>query len=67
MNEQPSEGLATPKEVGDYLGLSEGALAQMRFNHCGPTFIKLGRRSVRYDWRDIFDWVDKSRIFPMHD
>ncbi len=58
---QIREGLATPKEVGDYLGLSEGALAQQRYQGTGPAFVKLGRRSVRYDWRDVFDWVDSNR------
>lgn len=55
------EGYATPKEVADFLGTSEGALAQWRYRGIGPAFIKLSPRSVRYDWADVQQYVENRR------
>lgn len=54
--EPPAEPLATPAEVAAYLGRSVQALAQLRFNGTGPTYVKTGRL-IRYRWADVAAWV----------
>ncbi|MFC3373085.1 helix-turn-helix transcriptional regulator [Glutamicibacter protophormiae] len=54
------EVLHTPAALGDRLGLSVGALAQMRYRGNGPRFIKLGGRQVRYRESDIQAWLDQQ-------
>lgn len=53
--EQP---LATSQEVADFLGISANALAKMRMEDGdGPEFIRLGTRTIRYDWAAVHKWV----------
>lgn len=40
--------LLTPAEAGAQVGLSAGALAQLRYTGGGPRFIKLTAKAVRY-------------------
>lgn len=51
------EKLATPTEVAEYLGMTTGALAQMRYRGTGPAFVKASARKVLYRWTDIQDWL----------
>lgn len=55
-----AEALHTPAALGERLGLSTGALAQMRYRGNGPRFIKLGGRQVRYRESDIQAWLDRQ-------
>ena len=49
--------LLTPDEAGAQLGLSTGALAQLRYTGGGPCFIKLTAKAVRYRQCDLDAWV----------
>ncbi|MFI6068224.1 helix-turn-helix transcriptional regulator [Micromonospora sp. NPDC051227] len=49
--------LATPGEVGVYLGVPEKTLTQWRYLRKGPRFTKVGRH-VRYRWNDVEAWLD---------
>lgn len=49
----------TTSQVGELLGLSTGALAQMRFKGTGPLYVKLGGRSVRYRQDDVEQWIEE--------
>lgn len=52
--------LHTPAALGERLGLSVGALAQMRYRGNGPKFIKLGGRQIRYSEADVQTWLDQQ-------
>lgn len=47
----------TPVQTGQQLGLTTGALAQMRYLGTGPKFLKFSARAVRYRQHDIDEWV----------
>jgi len=57
--------LATPREVANYLRMSEMALAQMRFRKTGPPFYRVGDRRVMYRWSEVYDWVQSGLNAPM--
>lgn len=59
MSAPPVTGLATAKEVAEFLRTSENQLSRLRYEGHGPRFIKLGR-SVRYRWADVQAWIDAS-------
>jgi excisionase family DNA binding protein len=46
-------GLFTPKQAAEFLGVPEGTLAQWRSQRRGPAFIKLEGRLVRYRVSDL--------------
>ncbi|WP_367645984.1 helix-turn-helix transcriptional regulator [Paenarthrobacter ureafaciens] len=52
--------LHKPAQVAEYLGTSEGALAQLRYRGLGPRFIKLGSKAVRYRDSDLKRWLDEQ-------
>ena len=54
-----SRPLATPDEVGQFLGLSVRTLAQWRTHGKGPTYCRVGRH-VRYRWSDVQSWVNSQ-------
>ena len=58
---KPSESLATPEQVSDYLQIPVKTLAKWRSEGTGPNYRKPGGRHVRYDWADVRDWVASQR------
>lgn len=50
--------LLNPIEVADRLGLTIGALAQMRYEGRGPAYIKLSAKQVRYREDVLEAWLD---------
>jgi predicted DNA-binding transcriptional regulator AlpA len=52
--------LMRPREVAAWLGITESALAQMRFRGDGPTWVSFGR-SVRYERADVEAWLSSRR------
>ena len=62
MERQPTpEPLLTSAQVGAWLGLTPSALSHMRFNGTGPSFRKLGSKTVRYTEADVQAWLDASQ------
>ena len=49
--------LLTPAEASAQLGLTQGALAQLRYTGGGPLFIKLTAKAVRYRQSDLDAWI----------
>ncbi len=49
--------LLTPAEASAQLGLTQGALAQLRYTGGGPLFIKLTAKAVRYRQSDLDSWI----------
>lgn len=52
--------LMTPQEVSGWTGLSEGALAQLRYKGTGPQFIKPTPKTVRYFRSHVMVWLQQS-------
>lgn len=50
--------LLTPEEVGELLGVTPQALAQMRYFGTGPSFHKLSAKTVRYSESTVEEWVE---------
>lgn len=50
--------------AAEYLGISESWLEKLRLSGLGPRFIRLGRRAVVYDERDLDRWLDGHRERP---
>ena len=50
-------------EVEAEFGLSEGTMAQMRRQACGPPYYKL-YKIPHYDVREIVRWIAESRRLP---
>lgn len=53
--------LATPKQVAEYLGISEATLAQDRYLNKGITYVKYGKR-VRYLRDDVIAYIMANRV-----
>lgn len=53
--------LLTPKQAALLLNRSVSTLAKMRCSGEGPTFVKLGRRTVGYRRSDLAEYVDECR------
>ncbi|MGG5172685.1 helix-turn-helix transcriptional regulator [Pseudarthrobacter sp. J1738] len=47
-----------PAAVAEWLGITPGALAQMRYLGKGPRFVKIGGRSIRYMESDLMSWIE---------
>lgn len=54
------KNMAAPAPVAEYMGITTGALAQMRYRGAGPQFVKLGNRTVRYRWEDVDAWIEAN-------
>ncbi|MEM9838000.1 MAG: helix-turn-helix domain-containing protein [Pseudomonadota bacterium] len=52
------QNLLTPKQAAAMLNRSVSTLAKMRCSGEGPTFVKLGRRSVGYRREDLARYIE---------
>lgn len=53
--------LITPRELANELGLPETTIAQWRYRHIGPSYLKVGRH-VRYRREDVDRWIDGCTV-----
>jgi predicted DNA-binding transcriptional regulator AlpA len=51
----------TPTATAEYLHMSEFTLQRHRMNGTGPTYIKLGHRTLLYRKADVDDWMTARR------
>jgi hypothetical protein len=49
--------LLTPDELAEKLRVSPRTLTQWRYLRKGPTWIRVGHRSVRYPIRSLEEWL----------
>lgn len=52
--------LATPGQLGEYLGIPPTTLAQWRWVRTGPTYVRLGRL-IRYRREDVEEWLESNQ------
>jgi len=50
-------GLLTTDEAADFLGVSTRKLEQLRSEGGGPTYVKLGYRTIRYRPAALEGWI----------
>lgn len=48
-------------QAAEYVGLSASALEKMRLSGSGPRVVRLGRKAIGYDVRDLDAWIDRQR------
>jgi len=56
-----SADLLTPEQAAAKLAINPKTLAQWRYRGEGPTFVKLGKRAVRYDIADLDAWIESQK------
>lgn len=61
MTELALNRLLNQKEVAQLFGLSEAWLEKARWQGEGPPFIKVGKRAVRYEARDVTAYIKANR------
>lgn len=57
----PRRKLITTRDVATLLGLSSRSLEGYRLRGGGPPFYRLGKRTVRYDEDEVFEWATRER------
>ena len=55
-----------PVQASEITGMSEGALAQLRYCGKGPRFFKPTRRTVLYRRSEVVAWVEASAQSSTH-
>lgn len=55
------EGLATTRELAEYLHVKDQTLDAWASQGRGPAYIKVGG-ARRYDWADIYAWLDTRKV-----
>jgi predicted DNA-binding transcriptional regulator AlpA len=56
----PSQKLLRPADAAEFLDLSTSTLAKKRMTGDGPRFVKFGGGAVRYDLKDLQEFVARS-------
>ena len=56
------ERLATPEEVGDFLGVPPKTLSNWRSQHVGPSYMKLANGRVRYRMSAVAEWLASQAV-----
>lgn len=62
-----SKYLLTDSEVAEILHLSPQTLRMQRCRNIGIPFIRFGNKTVRYDPKDVMEYIEKNRKYPKED
>jgi hypothetical protein len=67
MTEKNTTPNKTPRRLrrraaAEYLGTSEGFLEKLALHDAGPPMIRLSRRLIVYDLRDLDAWLAERRV-----
>jgi hypothetical protein len=57
-----NQRLLDGKAAARLLGCTPAALALWRKEHRGPSYVRIGRRLIRYRPEDVRIWVDGCRV-----
>jgi excisionase family DNA binding protein len=52
-----TDPIHTPQEAAEYVRLKERTLADWRYRGCGPRYIRISGRTVRYRQSDLDAWL----------
>lgn len=53
--------LITEQDAAEFLGYTTRALQNWRVRGGGPEYIKVSARSIRYQRRDLIQWIEDRR------
>lgn len=53
-----------PEQAGEYLHMTVGHLAQLRYRGEGPRYRKPTAKTVLYRLSDLNEWLDASTVEP---
>ena len=62
-HESESKKILSPKDAGDYIGVSPLTLANWRVQGKGPRFIRLSARKIAYRVSDLETWLTARSFF----
>lgn len=63
-NEHDPDELVDEKIAGKVVGKPPPTLRDWRYRGIGPTYIKVGPKSVRYRRSDLESWLEANTIRP---
>ena len=63
--ETGDQALST-RSAADLLGVSHKTLELMRFQGCGPKYLRLAPRMIRYMRSDLFAWLRERAALTQH-
>jgi hypothetical protein len=52
----------TSREAAMLLRCTPGALSRYRRQRCGPPFLRVGTRVIRYLRSDLIEWLEGGRV-----
>jgi predicted DNA-binding transcriptional regulator AlpA len=55
--------LLRDEEAADFLGIKRRTLSDWRLRRCGPPYVRISNRCVRYAQNDLEFWI-KGRVVP---
>lgn len=56
-----SDHFLSEKELSQKTGVSIRTWQGYRFRGVGPKFIRFSGRCIRYQWRDVLEWVEQNK------
>ena len=59
---EKAKTLLDTREAAEFLDLAPCTLNQWRFQGVGPSYVKVGRRSVRYYMNDLVKYLEQGRF-----
>jgi len=61
---EPGKRFLTKKDLGKYLGISAGTISNKMSNGIFPIRSKkIGKKSVRFDMREVLEYIDTNKPF----
>ena len=60
-NQNDPDQLLTEKDAASLIGYTPRALQNWRLRGGGPQYVKVSARSVRYQRRDVIEWIDQRK------
>lgn len=66
-HDDKKSGRLTVEEAAEFMGISKRALYDLRFRQKrgladGPPFIQIGPHLVRYDRKDLIEYLDRKKV-----
>lgn len=55
-------GMLDTREAAEALGLSPRALESWRLRGCGPRFVRISGRAIRYRSRELARWIASREV-----
>jgi len=55
--------LIREREAAKFLGYNARTLQNWRFRGCGPKFVRVSSRSIRYRRRDLIVWAEERLVY----